>query len=374
MKMPILKSLGLAFLMAIWVADKAFAAEVRPTLLKAKQEADAKGYTLITNHDEVVAKAKTERKVRVLASMSPANIKAATAAFTKKYPFIDVHVQESTGAAAIQRLLLDIKGGGAREWDVIHVAADFYSEYTPYLWKGDLLGMAENAVLHIPPPMIDPKYRNVVALFTFFQVTSYNPKLVPPHLVPKTWEDLLRPEWKGRKFAADIRRSIVGMVPGWGLEKTLDFARKIAAQQPIWGVGPTKTLMAMIAGEVPMMMGPNFATVKRAQSKDRTGALQYVILEPVPVRFGEEQAILATAQHPHTALLWLEWMASPEAQKIADEHEPFASSVYVRGSAVEQELRGKKLSVVGWESQQHMEQWQAKVVEAYGFPKAEAGR
>lgn len=63
-------------------------------------------------------------------------------------------------------------------------------------------------------------------------------------------------------------------------------------------------------------------------------------------------------------------MASPEAQKLADEHEPVSSSVYVRGGVVEQELRGKKLSVVSWEDQANFGGWQAKVFEAYGFPKA----
>jgi len=119
-----------------------------------------------------------------------------------------------------------------------------------------------------------------------------------------------------------------------------------------------------------MVIGPNFGTVKRAQLKDRTGVLQYVILEPVPVRFSNSQAILVTSQRPHAALLWLEWMASPEAQKITDEHEPFSSSVYVGGAAVEQELRGKKLSVVAWEHYHYMDQWEGKITEAYGFPKA----
>ena len=61
-------------------------------------------------------------------------------------------------------------------------------------------------------------------------------------------------------------------------------------------------------------------------------------------------------------------------QKIADEHEPMASAVYVRGSAVEQELRGKKLSAVPWESYQNLQPWSAKIFEAYGFPKADAQR
>jgi hypothetical protein len=45
----------------------------------------------------------------------------------------------------------------------------------------------------------------------------------------------------------------------------------------------------MAAGEVPMMIGPNFTAVKRAQKKDPRGVLQYVSLEPVPVRLVVEE-------------------------------------------------------------------------------------
>jgi ABC-type Fe3+ transport system substrate-binding protein len=86
------------------------------------------------------------------------------------------------------------------------------------------------------------------------------------------------------------------------------------------------------------------------------------------------EAVQKDARNPDAALLWLEWMASPEAQKQADEHEPLGSSVYVRGGAVEQELRGKKLSVVSWDGVQNLDHWQAKIFEAYGFPKAERKR
>jgi ABC-type Fe3+ transport system substrate-binding protein len=232
--------------------------------------------------------------------------------------------------------------------------------------------MAEQGILQIPAAMIDPKQRNIVGYYSRFQVTVYNKKIVPAERVPKFWEDILKPEFKGRKFAADIRPTeIAALVPAWGLEKTIDFARKVAAQDPIWVRGGSRTVTAIMAGEIPMMIGPNFHTTKRAQGKDPSGILQYVALQPVPVRLSLEEAIQAGAQNPHAALLWLEWMASDEAQKLADEHEPSSSSLHVRGGVVEQELRGKKLSVVNWEDHQYMEQWQAKIVEAYGFPKAE---
>ena len=64
-------------------------------------------------------------------------------------------------------------------------------------------------------------------------------------------------------------------------------------------------------------------------------------------------------------------MASAEAQQLADEHEPLASSVYVRGGVVEKELKGKQLSVSTWDDQGKIEEWQGKIVAAYGFPNAE---
>jgi iron(III) transport system substrate-binding protein len=371
MKKHFSKFFSLTSLAAIWLVTETFAAGSSAGLAKAKQQADAKGSTFITSHDEIVAKAKQEGKVRIIAAMSPSNIKIYGAAFQKKYPFLDVDGRESTGPDVAQRILREIQSGAAKDWDIFLVYAEFRSEYTPHLWNIDLLGMAEQGVLQIPPPMIDAKYGNVISAFTHFQVTAYNPNLVPANLLPKNWEDLLRPELKGRKFAADTRpKDVATLVPAWGLEKTLSFARKLAAQEPIWVLNPTRTLAAIMAGEIPMMIGANFKAVKGTQRKDRVGALQYVVPEPVPVRFGNLQAISATAPHPYAALLWLEWLASPEAQKLIDEYEPFNSSVYVRGGAVEEELRGKKLSMMTWDNHHYMEEWEAKVIEAYGFPKA----
>jgi iron(III) transport system substrate-binding protein len=368
--------LTLIILAAWWLpAVGLFAADAGPALLKAKKDADARGYTFITSHNEIVNKAKQEGRLRVLAEMEPPTIKAALKAFTAKYPFINLHIEEITGTDAARRNILEIKSGMAKEWDVLHLSTDFYNEYLPYLWKMDVLGMAQQGILQIPAPMIDPKHRNVVGYYSRFQVTAYNKNLVAADRVPKLWEDLLKPEYKGKKFAADIRPTeVAALVPAWGVERTVDFARKIAAQEPMWVRGGSRTVTAIAAGEVPMMIGPNFHTTKRAIGKDKLGNLQYVALEPVPVRLALEEAIQAGAKNPHAALLFLEWMASPESQKIADENEPASSSLHVRGGIVEQELRGKKLSTVSWDDHQQMDQWQAKVVEAYGFPQAEIKR
>ena len=341
-------------------------------VVKAKKEAESRGYAFVTNRSEILANAKKEGKLRVLAEQQAPTIKASTRAFMEKYPFIDLHIEEVRGADVGQRVLLEIKAGVARDWDILHVSTTLYPQYLPHLWKVDLLGMATERVLSIPPKMIDPKNRNIASYFSRFQVTAYSSQLVPADKLPKTWEDFLKPELKGKKFAVDIdATAVAALIPAWGTEKTLEFARKISAQDPIWVRGGTRTLTGIVGGEVALFLGANYTAVSRAQRKDPMGRLRYAVLEPVPVRFALPEAIMSGSKRSNAALLWLEWMASAEAQKLIDEHEPLASSIYVQGGSVERETRGKRISEVTWEYVQSMGDMEAKVFEAYGFPKAE---
>ena len=359
-------------ILCLWLGGQdAFAAVAGSALLKRKQEAEAKGYVFFTNRDEIVSKAKKEGKLRVVAGDASA-LKAIAEAFRKRYPFIDLQAESTTGIDSIQRFLLEIKSGAAREWDTAKIETTLYREYLPHLWKVDLLGMAEQGVLNIPPQMVDPTNQNIVASSTRFEVVSYNQNLVSPGQIPKTWEDMLKPEWKGRKFGADPRPQVIAtLVPLWGLERAVDYARKIAAQEPVWIQGGNRAVGTVVSGETPLFLGPTYSIVRRHQNKDPLGAIQFTVLEPVPVRTSGEQGILASARNPSAALLWLEFMAGAEAQKLLDQHEPLVASLYTKGSAVEQELRGKKVSVISWENNVKMDEWLAKLVEASGFPKAE---
>jgi spermidine/putrescine-binding protein len=343
-----------------------------PAPLKAKQEAEAKGYMFEGSRDEIIAKAKKEGRLRALSSLEGPTIKAMADAFRSEYPFLNVYVEELTGTDANQRFVLEMKGGKASNWDVVHLATDLYNDYPPYLKKFDVLAMAQQGVLRIPTQIIDPSNRNIIASTSTLQVVVFNKKLLAPEKVPTNWEDFLKPEFKGQKFVADIRPTeIASLVPAWGLEKTVEFARRLGAQQPVWVRGATRIITAITLGEHALFIGPNYHTVKRAQSKDPTGTLELRIIEPVPTRLSDAASVLATAQNPYAGLLWLEFLGSPKGQKIADDHEPFGASVFISGFAQEQATRGKKLSVVDWNHFSKMPDYQSKVVEAYGFPKAD---
>jgi ABC-type Fe3+ transport system substrate-binding protein len=357
---------------AYWAVARPIFGGVAPasSIDKAKQDAEARGYVFFDTREKIVAAAKIEGKMRALSGLDPESIKAMAGAFRKKYPFLDVRVDEIEGTDAYQRFILQLQAGSVKGWDATFIPIDFYSDYQPFQKKIDLLGMAQSGVLQIDPAMIDPVDRNVIGSSSILQVVAYNRKLLPETRVPDTWEDFLKPEYKGKKFLADIRPfPLACLVPLWGLSKTLDFARKLAAQEPIWVRGATRLLTSVVAGEYALFMGPNYNSVKRAEGRDKTSALGLKVIEPVPARIARADGILNNADNPHAALLWLEFHASAEAQEIMDKISPYQASIFYAGSATARATQGKKISLVDWAHFSKMREYEERIVDALGFPR-----
>lgn len=361
---------------AVWFAlgslifrPAAFGADMA-ALQKAKKEAESKGFLFAASRDEIISRAKKEGRLRVLSGFESTTYRQMREAFMRKYPFVEVYGEESGGSDSAVRFLAQLKAGPVN-WDVIPVSPDWYPEYQPHLKKFDILGMARNAVLSIPESMIDPNYRDVVAMASTITVIPYSKKTISPEQVPSRWEDFLKPEFKGRKFALDIRpHAQAAMIPGMGLEWVLDYCRKLAAQEPIWVRGQTRALSSLSTGEIPMFV-TGFQIVMRAMEKDRAGALAFKIIEPVPVRISDVEGAPASAPNPYAALLWLEFETSAEGQKILDAYEPHKGSIFVPGTGAEQLIRGKKISLNSFETYAKTAEWYKRIIEAFGFPRAE---
>lgn len=337
----------------------------------AKKAAEARGYVFATSHEEIIAKAKTEGKLRALSGFEQSAFNQLAKVFMQKYPFVEVRLEEFEGSEAAQRFLLELKSGKAIEWDIIHIPPDYYNDYAQYAKKMDILGMAENGVLSMPTKMIDPNNRNIVAPSSTVMSIAYNRNMLAAEKVPAKWEDFLRPELKGRKFAVDIRpRGMAALVPGMGEAYVADYARKLKEQQPIWVRGDTRAITAIKAGEYPLHQLINYHSCIRATKKDPSKSIVCKIIEPVPVRLSETLGVLETARYPYSALLWLEFQAGPDAQKIIEAAEP-RSSLYAPGSVLAELTKGKQLSVIDWKTFHNTPEWIKMVYEAFGFPKAQ---
>jgi ABC-type Fe3+ transport system substrate-binding protein len=350
---------------------QALAASANPSLMKTKQEAEAQGFSFETSRDDIIAKAKKEARLRVLSSLDPGSFKPMADSFKKKYPFIDVQIHEITGTEALQRHLLELKTGTVKDWDVLHASEDFYNDFANQAMKIDILGMAEQGVLRINPKMIDPANRTIVAVASGLCAVAYNKTRIPAERVPNQLEEVLKPEFKGRKIMVDVRpHCMAALMAAQGEEWVVNYARKIREQDPVWVRGNTRALTAISVGEYSMHQLTNYHSCVRATWKDKTKSLVCKVIEPVSIRIQEPDFIMKNAASPSAGLLFLEHQASPEGQNVLDESEPMKSSLF-SGGEVSKILEGKKVSVNDFRTYHKTPNWMKLIVEAYGFPKAE---
>jgi len=132
----------LALFGSCFAPTQARAAAPGSDLAKANQAAEAKQYTFLDSHDEIVAKAKTEGRLRVLSSFDAETYRPMINAFRQKYPFLKVQAEQITGTEADQRFLLEIKAGTVRQWDAFSLTSEFYKDYpltskssTSWVWR-----------------------------------------------------------------------------------------------------------------------------------------------------------------------------------------------------------------------------------------------
>ena len=367
-------------LLLIWLAFEVAGARVYGAssgLAVEKKQSEAKGFIFEENRADIIAKAKQQGgKIRVLSSLDPELFPHMTASFKKKYPFLDATMMEITGLDANERFLLELKGGVAKDFDVVQLAPERYPEYLPYAKRFDILGMAEQGVLGIEPKMVDPKNRTVVSLATVLFVAAHNKNMLPADKVPTTWDGFLKPEFKGRKMMVDIRPimySTFAACPdqGMGIEWMVNYARQVRDQQPIWVRGYSRTLTSMNVGEYALHSGVYYHTVMRMMQKTPQNNLELKFIEPVPATLFEAEMVLNSSRNPHAALLFLEHQAGAEGQKIIDEREPLKASLYSPGSVAAKQLKGKKVCLNGYDTLQQSSSWEKMALEAFGFPGAE---
>jgi transcriptional regulator with XRE-family HTH domain len=124
--------------------------------------------------------------------------------------------------------------------------------------------------------------------------------------------------------------------------------------------------MKEVLDQHPQVVGYAEEAIHRA--KDPTGALQFKMVEPVPVRLTQLELVLASAQHPYAAMLFIEHEASPEGQDVIDKQD-FIGSIFYPGSNMSKTIQGKKLCINGFADFHNSNKWMAMAVEAFGFPK-----
>jgi len=228
--------------------------------------------------------------------------------FREKYPFIDVKLNRFTSDKLYPRLIAETRSG--------KFLADVLQNNTLgmyFLRKGKFLApYVSPEERFYPKEFKDPGHW--VTSSMNLHVIGYNTKAVARDKLPKTWEDLLSPPWKGRLMLNPREQWFAWILQIMGKEKGLNYMRALAKQKP--AVRSESTAMRaqlIIAGESDLEIDSTYSVLRPLMKKG--APVDWTTLGPalvVPVAYG----LANRAPHPNAAKLFIDFVLSKEGQQL----------------------------------------------------------
>jgi len=261
----------------------------------------------------LVEGAKREGTVTFYSNAPTEDNTALVAAFEKKYG-IKINLYRASSEDIRQRILNEAR---ARRYDV-----DFVLNNAPAmeaLNAEKLLSEIKSPYLADLMPSAIPAYRTWAGFCLNVLVPAYNTNLVKKADLPKRYEDLLDPKWKGRiAIEADDSDWFSGLVEVMGQEKGLKLFRDIAETNG-FSVRKGHTLLTNLVavGEVPLVLTVFNYTAE--QFKRKGAPIDWFTLDPV-VAHPNAVAVVGKPPHPHAAVLMFDFVLSEAQQLFADRH------------------------------------------------------
>lgn len=209
----------------------------------------------------------------------------------------------------------------------------------------------ENWASNIKIPGIVSPDGAAVALQSSTPGIAYNSDVLKGDDIPNSLQDFLLPKWKGRiagtPYAASFDQVAFGL---WGKEKTLDFGRKFAKQ--IGGLIRCNEGDRLASGEFDVL-ALTCSQGNALKPAARGAPIGFKLASDAPIVVLLYVAVPTNAVHPNAAKLWINFMLSPEAQKLQREQE-FADLHLLEGSLtakVMAELQAKNIKFVVFDTE-----------------------
>ncbi len=158
-------------------------------------------------------------------------------------------------------------------------------------------------------PAAAPAHREWTGVRVYVFVQPYNTKLVRRDELPKTFEDLLHPRWKGRLgIEAKEQEWFYTLLQAMGPDEGMRFFKQLATANGLSARLGNSLLLNMVAsGEVPLALTVYSYLVE--QAKAAGAPVDYVVLQPA-IAYTDGIGVLKDAPHPHAAALFHDFMLS----------------------------------------------------------------
>jgi iron(III) transport system substrate-binding protein len=270
----------------------------------------------------LVERAKQEGTMVLYTSLAPTESKPLAEAFEKKYG-VKVELWRALSDKVVQRVItegqakrnaVDVVETNGPEMEMIAREKLFSTFDSPYL--ADL------------PPQAVPKHHLWMPDRLNFFVVGFNTDKVKRSEIPATYEGFLDPKWKGRLGIEATDSEWMGaLLAEWGEARANDFMHKLAAQQPSLRKGHVLLAQLVASGEIPVALTMYQANVLSLKKKG--APIDFVPVQPVVAR-PQGIGVAKDAPHPAAALLFVDFVLSPEGQKLYESMGRVPSSMKVR--------------------------------------------
>lgn len=259
----------------------------------------------------LVAGAKKEGAVNIYSSVTIDDMKVLSAAFEKKYG-IKLQAWRASSESILQRALVEYRSG-RYDVDAIETSAAEMES----LHRERLLQEVKTPLLaDIVPAALRP-HREWIGDRLNIISQAYNPTLVKKAEVPKSYEDLLNPRWKGRLgIEADDSVWFATLANEMGEAKAVRLFREIARTNGL-SVRKGHTLIAnlVVSGEIPYAI--TVYHYKAEQLKNSGAPIEWHVIPPGIARF-LGTGVMRRAAHPYAAILFLDFMLSDAQSLLLD--------------------------------------------------------
>jgi iron(III) transport system substrate-binding protein len=257
---------------------------------------------------ELKEKAEAEGKLMFYATFNAADSKTLVDGFKKLYPKIDVVYYRTTDSALMERILTESRAG-QHLWDVM-VTTSFYGHN---LKKRGLLATYDSPERKFYRDGYKDPQATWTSSYTNYGAFGYNTRMVPKTSVPKSFNDLLKPEWKGH-IGMDSRpyEWFGTMLKAMGEEKGLAYMRELAKQTQL-RAGRTLVAQLVAAGE---FRGALTGYSQTFEVLKPSGApVDWIYLNPVFANI-HPTGVATKAPHPNAARLFIDFILSKRGQEL----------------------------------------------------------
>ena len=261
---------------------------------------------------ELYPKAKQEGNLIVYSVWDVEHLRVITDAFMKRYPGIKATYWQGRNPEIVTRVLTEFQGGQA-SFDVV------LSDNAPPVIRaaGGIMPYetVQKDVLYLHDPTLPTVSLQIQAL-------AYNTRKLKPADLPKSWEEVANPKYKGMIALDDPMRAgplssmLSGLKTQWNNETRFNnFVKGLKALNVPVHKSTSAMFRLVISGEYNICMPALLHDVMEETHKGTP--ISYVKTVP-PVVFPRQAGIYAKSPNPNAAKLFAEWMISEEGQKTID--------------------------------------------------------